>query len=528
MKENLSRGLARAQSSFSAFTTGQKLVAVVGTLALVLGGFMVFRWAATPSYSPLFSNLAAEDASAVIDELQASGIPYEISNNGTTVMVPKEQVHETRIALSGEGLPASSDGGYSLLDDQSLSTSQFQEQTSFKRAMEGELATTIEAIDGVRTAVVHLALPAKQVFAREQDPPTASVLVSTQQGVTFAPDQVQAVVHLVASSIDGLAPEKVTVADSAGRVLSADSATGGAGASSRTQQVKEYEDDLSAEIQRTLDRVLGPGNSTVAVTANLDFDQAVRKTTTYESDPERAPLSSSRQSETYDGAGAAETAGGTVGPEGGADAGGDESSSYVKESTTEDNAIDTVVETRESAPGSVRSVHVGAVMDSNAPVKVSPADMRDLIAAAIGENPERGDTIEVTDMPFDRTAEQVAVDELEAAAKADAKAARNEMLRNAGLGCLIALMLLLAWLKGRKRAKARAQATTYVVEQLRLDAATRVQQQLPTDPSPAMMALEAAENSESDDLREELAALVEKQPEDVAALLRGWLVERPS
>src|SRR5690606_19417571 len=111
---------------------GQKLVAVMGTLALVLAGFMVFRWAATPSYSPLFSNLSSADAASVIEELDATGVPYKISNSGSTDMVPKEQVHETRIALSGEGLPANSDSGYSLLDEQSLSTSQFQEQPCFK------------------------------------------------------------------------------------------------------------------------------------------------------------------------------------------------------------------------------------------------------------------------------------------------------------------------------------------------------------------------------------------------------------
>ncbi|WP_224766197.1 flagellar basal-body MS-ring/collar protein FliF [Nocardioides campestrisoli] len=524
----MTQSLNRLKDTFASFSAGQKAVAVVGTLALLLAGFMVFRWAATPSYSPLFSNMSAEDASAVIDELEATGVPYEISNGGATVMVPQEQVHETRIALSGEGLPASNDGGYSLLDEQSLSTSQFQEQTSFKRAMEGELATTIEAIDGVRTAVVRLALPPKQVFAKEQDPATASVLVATDPGDTFAPEQVQAVVHLVASSIDGLAPEKVTVADSTGRLLSADDATSGTGAGTRAQAVEEYQDDLSAKIQRTLDTVIGPGNSTVALSANLDFDKSVSTSTTYQSDPAAKPLSRSRQRETYNGGAAGNAgAGGPVGPEGQMEQQpGNGEGAYNKETTTEDNAVNQVVETREAAPGGVESLHIGIALDANAPVKVSAGDVRDLIAAAIGEDLDRGDTIEVATLAFDRSAEEAAQQELEAAAAADAKAARNEMLRNGGLGALVALMLLLAWLKGRKRAKARAEATTYVVEQLRLDQATRAQQPV-METSAAMVALESAERNEADDLREELTALVERQPEDVAQLLRGWLVERP-
>ncbi|HET8969631.1 MAG TPA: hypothetical protein VFN19_01120, partial [Candidatus Nanopelagicales bacterium] len=175
MKEGLGRALQRYQRSFATFSTGQKMVAVVGTLALVLAGFMVFKWAATPSYSPLFTNLSAEDASAVIEQLDADGVPYEITAGGSTISVPRSDVYPTRIALSGEGLPSNSgEGGYALLDEQDISTSQFKEQTDFKRAMEGELANTVEAIDGVDTAVVHLALPPQEVFSDEQDPATAS------------------------------------------------------------------------------------------------------------------------------------------------------------------------------------------------------------------------------------------------------------------------------------------------------------------------------------------------------------------
>src|SRR5690242_18037803 len=157
MKDTLSRTFARYQRSFAAFTTGQKMIAVLGTGALLLAGFMVFRWASTPSYSPLFSNLASADASAVIDKLDAAGTPYKITDGGTTIMVPKDKVYSSRITLSGEGLPSSSsEQGYGALKNTSLSTSSFQEQTNYKIAMEGELAKTIEALDGVQTAVVHL------------------------------------------------------------------------------------------------------------------------------------------------------------------------------------------------------------------------------------------------------------------------------------------------------------------------------------------------------------------------------------
>lgn len=527
MKDNLTKFWGTTQAKLSKFTLAQKISAGVGVAALLLGGVMLVRWATTPSYSPLFSNLSPSDASAVIDELTATGVPYELGNNGATVSVPQEQVHETRIALSGQGLPVSDKGGYSLLDNQSLSTSQFQEETSFKRAMEGELATTIEAIDGVNHAVVHLALPSTKVFATEQDPATASVLVATAPGATMTPDQVQAVVHLVASAIEGLNPADVTVADATGKVLSnTDSTTGGNG--TRNQAVTEYQDQLNAKIQRTLDTVLGPGNSTVAVTAQLDFDKSVRTETVYSSDEETKPHSRTESEETYTGRNGDE-AGGVVGAAGNTEMDIDSGEGdYSKSSSTEDNAINSVVEQRESAPGSVKSLHIGVAMDSNADVQVSTAEMRDLIAAAIGEDLERGDTVEVTAVPFDQSAKEEAAAELQAVADAKERAERNRMILWISLAVAAVLAGLAGWLIARRRARARAEATEYVVEQLRLDAEERAAQAAsapPTEVTPALGLLEATETTEVEKMRDELASLVERQPEDVAALLRGWLVE---
>lgn len=168
MKDQVMSRLSGWGRSFGGYTAGQKAVALVGTAALLMAGFMMFQWASRPDYAPLFSNLSAADASAVVEELDTQGIAYELTNGGATVMVPRNDVYKTRIQLSGQGIPSGSDGGYSLLDSQDISTSEFKEQTDFKRAMEGELAKTIGAMDGVQSAVVHLALPPKEVFADEQ------------------------------------------------------------------------------------------------------------------------------------------------------------------------------------------------------------------------------------------------------------------------------------------------------------------------------------------------------------------------
>ncbi|MBU2075887.1 MAG: flagellar M-ring protein FliF [Actinobacteria bacterium] len=520
MREMLQRSMNRHTTTFQQFTAGQKVVAVIGTAALLLGGFMVFRWASAPAYAPLFSNLAPSDASAVIDELETQGVSYELADGGGTIMVPRDAVHSTRITLSGEGLPTSSEGGYGILDDQGISTSEFKEQTDFKRAMEGELAATVKAIDGVNGAVVHLAIPQKDVFTDEQQPPTASVLVQTNPGRTLTPEQVQAVVHLVASSIDGLDPDNVTVADSTGRVLSSPGGTTSAAATERTQQTEAYQDQLRARLQAMLDRVVGPGNSTVSATVELDFDKAVTETTDYRADEEIPALTESLSSETYSGAGEAGGVGGVVGVDDQTDttagAGGD--SSYNNSSSSRTNGVDTVVETRETTPGAVKQINVGVVLDTATTQGVSATDVRTLVADAIGINGRRGDTIRVVTMPFDRSGEQAAQADLEAAAAAEAAAARNDLIEKGAMGGAVLLVLLLALVTGRRRTKKREQATTYVVEQLR-------QERQALEP-PAALALAEAEQVEEHNVREELSALIERQPEDVATLLRGWLVER--
>ncbi|MFC7496462.1 MULTISPECIES: flagellar basal-body MS-ring/collar protein FliF [unclassified Nocardioides] len=535
MKQNVTRSLTRLRTTFLTLTLGQRLVAVVGTGALLLAAFMVFRWVSTPNYAPLFSNLASEDASAVIDELEATGVPYQLADGGNTVMVPRDQVYSTRIDLSGQGLPAnSSEGGYSILDTQDMTTSDFQEQTDFKRAMEGELTKTIEAIDGVNTAVVHLAMPEKKVFSDEQDPTTASVLVDTSAGNTIDAGKVQAIVNLVASSIDGLDPANVTVADSTGKVLSTENGAGGAGAGTQSQAVSDFQTRKTQQIQTMLDRVLGPGNSTVQVSADLDFDKTVQESVTYNTRKDAPALSESSSKEAYNGVGAAGGSTGVVGPDGQMDPAGagatgttGTNGTYSKESVTRDNAVETVKEHRETAPGAVRTLHVGVVLDSATATGIDPADVEDLIAATVGIDPDRGDTVEVSSMAFDRSVDEAAAAEIAAANKAKADAERWAMIRNGGIGVAVLAMILLAWLRARRGRKQREERTAYLVEQLRNDANERAAATTAIEPAPAVAALDAAEQQADDELKREIAALAERQPDEIATLLRGWIVERP-
>ncbi|RLV56466.1 flagellar M-ring protein FliF [Aeromicrobium phragmitis] len=528
MKQQLQRQWTRTSEIVRAWTTGQKVAAAVGAAALLVGAVLVVRWIATPDYAPLYSELGSADAAQVIEQLDASGVPYRLTDAGGTILVPRNQVYETRIALSGQGLPSGDSAkGYSLLDEQDLSTSQFKEQTDFKRAMEGELARTIGAINGVENAVVHLAIPPKRVFAEEQDPTTASVLIKTRSGATLSGEQVQAVVNLVASSVDGLTPEQVTIADASGQVLSV-AGSGAGGGGDRHQQVEQFQQQMSSKLQAMLDRVLGPGNSSVQVTADLDFDDTTTETIRYFDEPNIPPLSESSTTETYEGDPQAQGgATGVVGPDGQMDEAGQvpgEMSRYEKESTTADNAVGRSVETRTAAPGGVTSLHVGVVMDQRAPSAVgAEGRITDLVTAALGIDEARGDTVQVSAMPFDRTLEEQAASELEAAEAAERRAEILGWVRNGIIALAVALVAWLIWRRRRRMHEERIAATSVVVEQLRQDQLARESE---VEQTVAMTALEQADRDREQQTRNEIVDLVEKQPDEVAALLRGWLVDR--
>ena len=168
MKSALAGTMERARSTFSTISLGQKVVIGLLLAGLLLGGFFFFRWITAPTQAPLFSNLASADASAIVDELNAAGVAYELTDGGQTIMVAKDSVYDLRLTMSGKGLPAGQDTGYALLDEQGITTSEFQQQVTYQRALEGELSKTLESLAGVRSAVVHVALPEDEVFVSEQ------------------------------------------------------------------------------------------------------------------------------------------------------------------------------------------------------------------------------------------------------------------------------------------------------------------------------------------------------------------------
>ena len=460
MGDRLPKPLRKVIATFASFTAGQKAVTIAAVIALAVGGYFFATWASKPSYSMLFNNLSSKDAAAVVESLQGSGTPYELSNGGATIMVPADQVNDLRIMLSGEGLPAEADSGYALLDEQGITTSDFMQHVGYQRALEGELSNTIKSIEGVEAATVHLVIPQKDVFSDDQTKPTASVLVASQGSTGLSNQQVQAIVHLVASSVEGLDPTAITVAGADGKVLSSGdgSAVGTGDGDARTQATNTYQTQLNGQLQTMLDSIVGPGNTVVTSTVDLDFDQTQTQSETYNSDPNTAPLAESNKSETYNGAGANGT-GGVLGPDNiqAPAAGANGSGQYNSSESTKNNAVNKVIETRKNAGGNVRKLNVAVLLNSRTAAGIQAADVQQLIAAAAGINAARGDTIAVSAMPFDTSAEQARKDALAQAGAAEQQDQLMSYIRIGAMAFVVLVLLFLAW-RASKRNK-RSQLT---------------------------------------------------------------------
>lgn len=526
MATALNSSLARAKAMLATFSTSQKFVGAVMLVALVMAGSVFYRWAATPAYAPLFSGLSGTDPSAVVAKLEADGVPYQLSESGSTISVPKEQVAAERIALAGAGLPASQDSeGWGLLDKQPMTSSTFQQQVMYQRALEGELGKTVNAIEGVQTAVVHLSIPAKSVFLDAQSKPKASVLLALRPGAELTQPQVQSIVHLVGSSVPDLDSKDVTVADAAGTLFSAPGLNqGAAGVDSNAQQTNSYEAQEAAAVQAVLDRIVGPGRAVAKVSATLQFDEVVTETNRVYTDPKAQPRSKTKTIETMDG-GAAPNSSGILGPDNiavpnGA-AGGTGKYGMTTETADSANSNERTVKT--VAPGGVVKQSVSVVVDSKSST-IDNVKLQAALASAVGIDAKRGDTISVTSLPFDTTGATAATAELK---QVEAAAKRDAMIGYAKQGLLvlgIVIFLLVASLSRRKRNKARAAA-----DLMHLDRIERAQ--LPVVPVQALEridlpALEAAPAVPAQRRKDDVLAMVERQPDEVAELLRGWLADR--
>ncbi|NUU00178.1 flagellar basal-body MS-ring/collar protein FliF [Herbaspirillum robiniae] len=256
------------------------IVAAAATIALMIG---IWMWSQKVEYRVLFSNFNDRDGGAIVASLQQMNVPYKYSDGGTAILVPENMVHDARLKLAAQGLPKGGNVGFELMENQKLGISQFLEQVNFQRALEGELARSVQSLSSVQNARVHLALPKASVFVRDQQKPTASVVLSLYPGRYLDQQQVSAIIHLVASSVPELSPKAVTIVDQNGNLLSDTTKQAQTNTLDPTQlkYVQDIQQDIVKRVESIIAPIVGSGNVRAEATADIDFSRSEQASEAY-------------------------------------------------------------------------------------------------------------------------------------------------------------------------------------------------------------------------------------------------------
>jgi flagellar M-ring protein FliF len=492
-------------------TKGVLAVSTVAILAILV---LLLKVATAPSYSVLASGLDPAQTGKITAALDSSGISYKLENNGTQLSVDKAQLAKARITLAGAGVAATGGGtqpGYELLDKTKLGTSQFQQQVTYQRALEGEIARTIDGVEGVSGATVQLVLPQDSLFASEQSPATAAVMLQNTAD-TLMPGAVRGIAQMTASSVKGLKLSNVTITDGAGQLLWPQGDGAGDGGVAATKQAAQaaYNRQLESTLNALLASTLGPGKAQVQVNADLNVDKTTLKQLTY--DKKGVPLKTTSDVEKLKGAGT--TSGGTAGTGSNVptysntNGGGSGNSNYNHTTKSTDWGVGRTIKTQDVAPGAVNKLSLAVLVDKSVP-PATVASLQKTLSAAAGLNTGRGDTISVTQMAFAKTP---------VAKTGPVPVTMLGPLKWVGLG-LAALIFLFFMTRALRRREAESLGTPAWLREIE-EPITLAQLEQAAREAPAPVGLPPRVPDAS---LHQLDQLMEREPERVAAQVRQWM-----
>jgi flagellar M-ring protein FliF len=397
-----------------------KLGALAAVAAAMLGFFAFLAIRLTePDMALLYANLDPADSGRIVEQLDKLGVPYQLASDGATIRVPADQALRLRVTMAQEGLPAGGSIGYEIFDrSQPLGTTSFEQQVNRLRALEGELARTIRTIDQVKNARVHLVIPERQLFAKEQPSPSASIILTMQGGAVLDKQQVSAIEHLVAAAVPGLKPNAVSIVDSTGALLAPGSGDGGDGelSGSAEEMRLAYENRLRRSVEELLQRTLGYGKVRAEVNAELDFDRITTNSETYDPDGQvvRSTQTVEEKSDSNDSQAADQVTVANNLPNPNPNSVGGSTSASRSQRTEETVNYEiskrTQVHIRET--GQVKRLSVAVLVDgtyataADGTTTYTPRSAEEidqigkLVKTAIGFDEKRGDTVEVVNMRF--------------------------------------------------------------------------------------------------------------------------------
>lgn len=492
-----------------------QLTIVVSALVVVATLFFLFQLGSRPSWATVATGLTPSEAGDVGKALDQAGIPYELQHGGATVVVQKADVEEARVAMAESGVPTGGHVGWEIFDSKSIGATDFQQRVDYQRALEGEIARTIEGVDGVRSVEVRLVLPEKTLFLDEGSQPSAAVVL---HGSAVDSGAVTGIARLVASSVEGLRPEDVAITDDTGTLLWPTGLAGGAGALAKLEAEQRYSMQVAAQINAMLTSTLGVGKGQARVNASLDLDQRTVENVTY--GKEGVPITQQEESETLDSKGTAPqgpagVAGNVPGYTGGG-AGG--TSKYSKTTGNTEYGVDKRVESTTVVPGTVEKLSVALVLDKDVPDAQVNA-LEQAVAAVAGIDPKRGDTLSVAKVDFAEPEETTPAGPSAspiAAAGGPMGLAKWAVL---GVGTLLFLFIVRSGLKRRESESVVGAEPTWLRE------ITEVRPLAELEAPPPEPRAVAQPRTRRTEVGEQLDEIVRRQPDQVAAQVSQWMRE---
>jgi flagellar M-ring protein FliF len=505
--------------TFRALPARSKGIIAVSAVAILAIAFLLMRVAGAPSYTILSSGLDPAQTGKVTAALDQQGIAYELRNNGTALAVDKSQVAQARVTLAGQGvsLSAGSDQGFELFDKQKLGASDFQQQVTYQRALEGEIARTISGVQGVSSPQVQLVMPQDDLFADESTPATAAVMLGNSAD-TLEPGAVSGMAQLVASSVKGLKTENVTITDASGALLwPAGDGTGTSGVAAGKQALEaRYDRQLETNLNALLVRTLGPGKAQVSVTADLNADKTSLEKLTYAK--KGVPLKTQKETEKLNGAGG--TTGGTAGT--GANiptysagaAGGGSNSKYSRTSGTTDWGVDKQVAHTDVAPGAINKLNVALLVDKTVPA-ADFASLQKAVSSAAGIDTTRGDALQAAQVPFAKAA---------APKTGPVPTSLMGPLKWVGIGFASLLFLFFMTRSLRKREGEALATPAWLTEIEEPVSLAELEQKTQVLAGPGHPTITLPPRSPDTNLQA-IDQLMEREPERVAAQVKQWMAE---
>ena len=524
----------------AAMPTRGKLSLAIGIAALAGVVLAMTMWNSRGDYKVLYANLADKDGGAVIAQLAQMNVPYRMSEGGAAILVPAAQVHDLRLKMATAGLPKGAISGYELMDSARFGQTQFQERLTFQRGLEGELTRSIGSLAAVQSARVHLALPNQNGFFREQQKPSASVLLTLHPGRTLDRAQIAGIVHLVSSSVPEMSPKAVSVLDQSGALLTTGGESAQAGLDAQQlQYVNQIESGYTKRIRELLEPIVGADNLRATVTADVDFSQT--EATSEEFKPNQGTeasiaIRSQQTSEQGAGSGGALPSGvpgaasnqppiaatapltGASQPLQGAPGATASVGANGRREAVTNYEVDKTVRVTRNASGNVKRLNAAVVVNNRTVVDAKGKKtqvplaseeiekLSTLVRETIGFNKERGDSVKVINAPF----------KIEPVSNVETPFWKSpeliDLIRAAALPAGLAIVAVLVFFGLLRPVVKTAFTPRLPAPGTRIDAVVGDEQTLEALPAPAYLRqLEGAK------------ALAKDNPAAVAGIVRGWV-----